>query len=91
MLKVLWIEDDIGNIDEYTNNDFDKLFSKPIIPKSFEEAYKYTEDSLSYDFVVIDIDLWRFNDFDSDFSKAIKDEVNFDELENHGEEKSLLK
>ena len=60
LLKVLWVEDDKGNIEEYCDESFDQLFDEPIVPITFEEACKYTEDNLKYDFVIIDIDLTVF-------------------------------
>ena len=79
VLKVLWVEDEKENIDEYTDEYFDELFSEPIVPISFTEACEYTQDNLGYDFVIIDINLEKFTDFDSDFVKKIKEKISFDE------------
>lgn len=62
MLKVFWVEDDAENIDEYTNDEFEKLFGTPIVPSSFEKTFETLEDNLVYDFVIIDIDLSKFSD-----------------------------
>ena len=77
LLKVLWVEDDKGNIEEYCDESFDQLFDEPIVPITFEEACKYTEDNLKYDFVIIDIDLTRFTDFNSEYVNKIKDDISF--------------
>jgi hypothetical protein len=78
MLKVLWIEDDKDNIDEYRDELFDELFGEPIVPTSFEKSYEYTQDNLKYDFVIIDIDLTRFSDFNSIYVEKIKEQIKFD-------------
>ena len=72
MLKVLWVEDDNKNIDEYSDQSFYQLFGEPIVPISFTEACEYTQNNLAYDFVIIDINLHKFNDFNSDYVKEIK-------------------
>ena len=83
MLKVLWVEDEKWNIDEYRKEHFDELFSEPIVPISFKEACEYTQDNLGYDFVIIDINLEKFNDFNSLFVNKIKEKISF-EAENAG-------
>jgi len=81
MLKVLWVEDDKDNIDEYSDESFEELFGEPIVPTSFEEAYEYTKDSLEYDFVIIDIDLRRFTDFNEKCASDVKTDILFEERE----------
>ena len=79
LLKVLWVEDDKGNIDEYCDESFDQLFGEPIVPSTFEEACKFTEDNLKYDFVIIDIDLSTFADFNnSEYVNKIKEKISFE-------------
>jgi hypothetical protein len=82
MLNVLWVEDDKGNIDEYTDDSFEKLFGTPIVPTSFKESYEYTKNNLAYDFVIIDIDLNKFPDFNEEFTNNIKNAVLFEKFEN---------
>ncbi len=91
MLKVLWVEDDKANIDEY-KNELCKIFGEPIIPTSFKAACVYAKDSLAYDFVIIDIDLSKFFKIIGDpnsadviektkFNEDIKKHISFEEKE----------